>query len=115
MELTQVYRQHHDPQFIALLQNIRIGRCPPAVSHLLNSTRDQGIETGAIKATKLYTHKADVESTNSRELGALAGEVRSFPAQDSDPLAERALDTLCPVGRMVELKVGAQVMAQLIL
>ena len=50
-----------------------------------------------------------METTNQQELGALAGDVRQFVAQDSDKGAERSLDTLCPVGRTVELKVGAQV------
>lgn len=50
-----------------------------------------------------------MEATNSRELEALAGEVQQFQAQDSDPQMEKVLDTMCPVGKTVELKVGAQV------
>lgn len=108
IELTKVYRQT-DNQFIALLQNIRIGRCPPAVSDLLISTSSQIIERDGIRATKLYTHKGDVETTNSRELEALDGRVRHFVAQDSDPQMERTLNAMCPVGETVDLKVGAQV------
>ena len=108
MELTEVYRQS-DKQFIALLQNIRIGRCPPAVLDVLTHTREQVIESGGIKATKLYTHKGDVEVTNCRELEALGGEMRTFPAQDSDLQLEKTLDVMCPVGKTVHLKVGAQV------
>lgn len=108
VELTEVYRQS-DKQFIALLQNIRIGRCPPAVSDLLSSTCRQEIERDGIRATKLYTHKGDVEATNARELEELPGVVRQFHAQDSDSQVEKMLDTMCPVGKLVELKVGAQV------
>lgn len=108
MELTEVYRQS-DKQFIALLQNVRIGRCPPAVLDMLTRTREQAIERGGVKATKLYTHKGDVEATNSRELEALGGETRAFPAQDSDLQLEKMLDMMCPVGKTVHLKVGAQV------
>lgn len=108
VELTEIYRQN-DMKFIALLQNIRIGRCPQAVADILTSTRHQVIESGGIRATRLYTHKGDVEATNSRELQALGGPVREFLAQDSDPQMEKTLDVMCPVGRAVELKVGAQV------
>lgn len=108
VELTEVHRQS-DKQFIALLQNIRIGRCPPAVADILAATSGQTIERDGIRATRLYTHKGDVEATNSRELEALAGEVRQFQAQDSDPQMEKTLDSMCPVGKTVDLKIGAQV------
>ena len=103
-----MYRQN-DKQFIALLQNIRIGRCPPAVADLLMKTSKQEIEKDGIRATKLYTHKGDVEATNWRELEGLPGAARKFQAQDSDPQMEGTLDSMCPVGKVVELKVGAQV------
>lgn len=73
-------------------------------------TCSQNIERAGIKATKLYTHKGDVEATNIRELEDLVGEVKQFMAQDSDPQMGRTLDTMCPVGKTVELKVGAQVL-----
>lgn len=112
IELTQVYRQN-DEQFIALLQNIRIGRCPPTVCNLLIATASQDIEKHGIRATKLYTHKEDVHATNTRELQALEGTARQFVAQDSDPQVTRTLDVMCPVGQIIELKVGAQVKGQI--
>lgn len=108
IELTEIYRQN-DKQFIAVLQNIRIGRCPPAVTQLLRNTEHQVIEHKGIQATKLYTHKEDVEATNLREIASLQGVSKNFEAQDSDPLMRKTLDNLCPVASCIELKVGAQV------
>lgn len=109
MELTQIYRQN-DKQFIAVLQNIRIGRCPPAVTKLLKSTETQRIETGDIKPTKLYTHTEDVESTNQKELRALTSESRKYTATDSNPNLTKQISSLCPAPHILELKLGVQVM-----
>ena len=108
MELTEIYRQN-DKQFIAILQNIRIGRCLPQLTRLLRSTASQEIESGGIRATRLFTHKEDVQATNLRQLGALDGAVRRFTANDSDPHMSKTIDNLCPVAKILELKIGAQV------
>ena len=108
MELTEIYRQN-DKQFIAILQNIRIGRCLPPLTQLLRSTASQVIERDGIRATRLFTHKEDVCATNLRELGVLEGAVRRFTAQDSDPHLSSTMDNLFPVSKVLELKVGAQV------
>ena len=67
------------------------------------------IERDGIKATRLYTHKEDVQSTNLRELKALEGASKTFTAQDSDPYMSNTIDNLCPAAKVIELKVGAQV------
>lgn len=91
--------------FVSLLSS----RCPPAVTKLLQATKHQMIESGGIKATRLYTHTADVEATNRKQLGALRGELHKFPAHDSDPGLSSQLDNLCPVTASIQLKQGAQV------
>ena len=48
-------------------------------------------------------------ATNRRELEALEGERRRFTAQDSDPHMSGTMDNLCPVAKVIELKIGAQV------
>ncbi len=108
IELTEIYRQN-DKQFIAVLQNIRIGRCPPAVAELLRSTATNQIERGGIRATQLYTHTEDVESKNVRALESLREESKTFSAVDSDPQLSKMVDNLCTAGSLIELKVGAQV------
>lgn len=109
IELNDVYRQK-DREFIAILQNIRIGRCPPAITKLLRNTENQLIEKGGIRATKLYTHTNEVESTNQTELNALVSEGRRFDATDNQPNCMQQLNALCPVPHTLVLKIGAQVM-----
>lgn len=128
---------------------------------LLKSAYHQ-IERDGILATRLCTHKDDVELTNENKLkqlpGAIfvifrcllnwirlktdkaficllpfsvinmchtfccvvraqqteltsspSGSVRVFEALDSDPALVKTIDAHCPVGRIIQLKVGAQV------
>ncbi|XP_058034121.1 ATP-dependent DNA helicase PIF1 [Ahaetulla prasina] len=109
MELTEVRRQT-DKEFISLLNAIRLGRCTEEVTRLLTQTVMQKVERNGILATRLCTHKDDVEFTNTMQLQQLAGQLRSFKAVDSDPMLAKTLDAQCPVKSMIELKEGAQVM-----
>uniref|UniRef100_A0A8D2IZL3 ATP-dependent DNA helicase PIF1 n=1 Tax=Varanus komodoensis TaxID=61221 RepID=A0A8D2IZL3_VARKO len=109
MELTQVRRQT-DQEFISLLNTVRLGRCTEEVTKQLVLTATNRVERDGILATRLCTHKDDVELTNSRQLQELPGEQRSFKAVDSDPVLVKALDAQCPVSSVIELKQGAQVM-----
>ena len=107
IELTEIYRQS-DKQFIAVLQNIRIGRCPPAVAEILRSTATNQIECGGIRATQLYTHTEDVANRNQKALENLREELKEFNAVDSDPQLSKVVDNLCPVGNLIQLKKGAK-------
>ncbi|NXM79695.1 PIF1 helicase, partial [Oenanthe oenanthe] len=110
MELTEVRRQT-DKTFVSLLSAIRLGRCTEEVTRLLMQTAAHRSERDGILATRLCTHKDDVEITNERRLQQLPGElVHVFEALDSDPMLVKLIDAQCPVGGRVELKLGAQVM-----
>ncbi|OXB80076.1 UNVERIFIED_CONTAM: hypothetical protein H355_012999 [Colinus virginianus] len=109
MELTEVRRQT-DKTFISLLSAVRLGRCTEEVISLLTQTATNRSERDGILATRLCTHKDDVELTNERRLQQLSGELHAFEALDSDPMLLKLIDAQCPVGGRVELKVGAQVM-----
>ncbi|XP_059151761.1 ATP-dependent DNA helicase PIF1-like [Physella acuta] len=109
MHLTDVKRQS-DKKFIDLLQQIRKGLCPPTVARTLQETGDKRIEKDGVVATKLCTHKVDVEQINISKLKELAGESYMFTASDVDEAYTQQLNTLCPVPAFLELKVGAQVM-----
>ena len=52
----------------------------------------------------------DVNEVNLRELNSLCSSARSFTAEDSDPSMKEALNGMCPVPKVLTLKVGAQVM-----
>ncbi|NXA19934.1 PIF1 helicase, partial [Ibidorhyncha struthersii] len=109
MELTEVRRQT-DKTFVSLLSAVRLGRCTEEVTRLLMQTATNRSERDGILATRLCTHKDDVEITNERRLQQLSGEVHAFEALDSDPMLVKLIDAQCPVGGRVELKLGAQVM-----
>ncbi|NWU39203.1 PIF1 helicase, partial [Hylia prasina] len=109
MELTEVRRQT-DKTFVSLLSAIRVGRCTEEVTRQLMQTAAHRSERDGILATRLCTHKDDVELTNERRLQQLPGEVHVFEALDSDPMLVKLVDAQCPVGGRVELKLGAQVM-----
>ncbi|NXN65869.1 PIF1 helicase, partial [Himantopus himantopus] len=109
MELTEVRRQT-DKTFVSLLSAVRLGRCTEEVTRLLMQTATNRSEHDGILATRLCTHKDDVEITNERRLQQLSGEVHTFEALDSDPMLVKLIDAQCPVGGRVELKLGAQVM-----
>ncbi|XP_066412026.1 ATP-dependent DNA helicase PIF1 [Molothrus aeneus] len=109
MELTEVRRQT-DKTFVSILSAIRLGRCTEEVTRQLMQTAAHKSERDGILATRLCTHKDDVEITNERRLQQLPGEMHVFEALDSDPMLVKLIDAQCPVGGRVELKLGAQVM-----
>ncbi|RXG60294.1 ATP-dependent DNA helicase PIF1 [Armadillidium vulgare] len=109
IELFEVKRQN-DPLFIEILQNIRIGRCNPDHEKVLAETVNNNVEREGIKATRLCTHKDDVEHINSVQLKKLPGDSKIFSSVDSDPYLSDTLDNSTPVLGKLHLKVGAQVM-----
>ncbi|XP_077306774.1 ATP-dependent DNA helicase PIF1 isoform X2 [Lithobates pipiens] len=109
MELTEVRRQT-DKTFINLLQAIRLGRCIEEVTRQLLLTANHKIERDGILATRLCTHKDDVDLTNERRLQQLPGDMHTYEALDSDPMLVKTMDAQCPVGQRLQLKKGAQVM-----
>ncbi|XP_068558735.1 ATP-dependent DNA helicase PIF1 [Cebidichthys violaceus] len=109
MELMEVRRQT-DQSFISLLQAVRVGRVTEDVTAKLMDSAYHRIERDGILATRLCTHKDDVELTNENKLQQLPGSARVFEALDSDPALVKTIDAHSPVGRLIQLKVGAQVM-----
>ncbi|XP_055359820.1 ATP-dependent DNA helicase PIF1 isoform X2 [Betta splendens] len=109
MELTEVRRQT-EQSFISLLQAVRLGRVTEDVTAKLMGSAYHNIERDGILATRLCTHKDDVELTNDNKLQQLPGAVRVFEALDSDPALVKTIDSHSPVSRLLQLKVGAQVM-----
>ncbi|XP_028329072.1 ATP-dependent DNA helicase PIF1 [Gouania willdenowi] len=109
MELIEVKRQT-DQSFISLLQAVRVGRVTEEVTATLTNSAYHQIERDGILATRLCTHKDDVELTNDNKLTQLPGSMHVFEAHDSDPVLVKTMDAHSPVSRMIQLKVGAQVM-----
>lgn len=67
------------------------------------------IEREGILATKLCTHKENVNQINEIHLSKLPGDKKVFEASDSDSGMRTMLDSQVPVRQTLELKVGAQV------
>lgn len=110
LELTEVKRQD-DKKFIHILQNIRKGRCPDFVVSALEETVKNCIQTDGIQATRLCTHKEDVDFINKHELNNLKGISHTFTATcNNEYLSECSSVDHCPVVMKLQLKVGTQVM-----
>ncbi|XP_076346374.1 pif1 DNA helicase isoform X2 [Tachypleus tridentatus] len=109
MELTEVKRQK-DLRFINILNNIRLGSCPDTIANILASSSDHQIEKNGIKATRLCTHKEDVDYINRSQLQELPGKPKVFKAADSDPSLSQLMDKHCPVSISIELKQDTQIM-----
>ena len=75
----------------------------------LTATKNQLIEQGGILATKLCTHKENIDQINDVHLTWLPGETKVFEETDSDSGMCAMLDGHIPVSYALELKVGAQV------
>lgn len=108
-ELQTVHRQS-DPEFVSLLNLLRIGRVTDEVEARLMATSKQRIEKNGILATQLCSHTKEVNLINQNKLEQLEGKVTTFDAQDSDRNFSVQLDGQVPAPGRLELKVGAQVM-----
>nr|XP_018913022.1 PREDICTED: ATP-dependent DNA helicase PIF1 [Bemisia tabaci] len=105
--LKEVHRQS-DPEFINMLNNIRVGRVTPEVSDRLIATARNNLEKDGIVPTQLCCRTREAEQINETKLAELQGEMRKFEARDSGNSA--SLDDQTRVSKTLCLKVGAQVM-----
>lgn len=83
--------------------------CSDVLVSKLTKTKNQTIEHNGILATKLCTHKENVNQINEIHLSRLSGDKKVFQASDSDSGMCAMLDNQVPVGQTLELKEGAQV------
>ncbi|XP_065177626.1 ATP-dependent DNA helicase PIF1-like [Sycon ciliatum] len=109
VELKEVFRQS-DPEFVAMLGEIRQGRCTASTTKRLQATSSQTIESNGVKATRLCTHRDAVSQINASQLEALTSKSCLFTSMDSPPEAASRLNQMCPTPSQLSLKVGAQVM-----
>lgn len=91
-ELQTVHRQS-DPEFVSMLNLLRIGRVTDEVEARLMATSKQRIETNGILATQLCSHTKEVNMINQSKLEQLEGAGAVFEAQDSDKNFSSQLDS----------------------
>ncbi|CAM6100618.1 unnamed protein product [Calypogeia fissa] len=110
IELKTVFRQS-DQEFVAMLNEIRRGHCPPSIrDRLQNCSGPVGDKSGII-LTRLYPRKMDVGRENDQNLRALGQPTVVFEALDEarNDFARKQLDIM-RVEPVISLSLGAQVM-----
>ncbi|XP_054083630.1 ATP-dependent DNA helicase PIF1 isoform X2 [Zeugodacus cucurbitae] len=108
-ELKEVHRQS-DPEFVKILNHIRIGHTNEEITKRLRATSKQKIEGGGILATQLCSHTNDAKSINESKLESLDGEKVLFRSEDSDANMAKQLDSQLQATSQLYLKINAQVM-----
>lgn len=109
--LNTVHRQKN-LEFVHLLQRVRMGELSDEDDVLLQSRLKAPLTDNGILPTVVYTHKANVEVENSRNLEALLTPIHKFEATDSgkDDYAKQKMAETCMAPTTLLLKEGAQVM-----
>lgn len=69
--LDTIFRQSEDPNFINLLNEIRVGQTPPYVRGILDQCKNRF--TSEQLSTKLYAKKDKVDAENNKQLALLQG------------------------------------------
>ncbi|KAH8283091.1 hypothetical protein KR054_012030 [Drosophila jambulina] len=108
-ELKQVHRQS-DPEFVKILNHLRIGHVNESITTRLAATSKQKIEGNGILATQLCSHTNDANSINESKLENLQGDKILFKADDSDASMTKQMDQQVQAPSQLYLKVNAQVM-----
>jgi len=118
--LTQVVRQAGDAPFLALLNEVRVGKCSPRTTGVLAACHvsRKALPTDGIIPTRLYCTNKDVDLENTARLGALPGGEEVFkcgggwsrppPGAAEERAFMEAMEKKVP--SVLRLKVGAQVL-----
>ncbi len=105
IELQTVYRQR-DARFLSLLEHIRHRRLDPHDERLLRERYDPHFKPQEPGFVLLTTHNHQADSVNASALSSLPDRVHAFAAEIDGEFPE----ALYPCDRVLEIKVGAQVM-----
>lgn len=108
--LSEQHRQE-DPAFLDVLSAIRVGEVTEDHVALLQERQVEPSANADVILTKLYSHNADVDQMNAKELQRLPGTARAFTmrAYGAPPLIEQLMRG-CLSPEELSLKVGARVM-----
>jgi len=107
--LDEQFRQS-DRSFLRVLSDIRSGQVNEDTVEVLSERLDK-VPEGYSKPTKLFTHNADVDAINKKELDGLNGEPHDYlMVGRGSPKIIETLRKSCLAPEKLTLKVGAQVM-----
>ncbi len=115
--LTEQHRQT-DKEYLTVLEAIRTNSVDEGIRSLLQKRIDVSLRTSPSaslrvrpECTKLYTHNADIDAINTRELQKLPGKEQVFHMSSRGPAAlVGALHRSCLAPEALALKKGAFVM-----
>jgi ATP-dependent DNA helicase PIF1 len=121
--LTKVHRQQSDPEFVELLQRVRVGQITPEDEQRLKAkVHDplKDMKARGILPTRLFSLNRDVDSLNEAELKKLPGNAIKYQMTsgmvggegiDPDTVRKKRLFLTknCNASAELELKLGAQV------
>lgn len=108
--LSKPFRQQ-DPEFIEILQDLRIGRLTAKICESLGARIGKIDQNPLIRPTILTTHNFKVEQINQSELRRIPGKEFTFEASYSGiPAKIEFLKKNCIACEKLKLKIGAQVM-----
>lgn len=109
VDLKQIVRQHNDPAFAKLLNELRFG--DTSGLDLLRTRIDYKFPEDGIEPVYLFCKNYDVEKLNKEMLHEVSGDIKTFKSKDSgSPYHISFFDKHCPAIANLELKIGAQVM-----
>jgi ATP-dependent exoDNAse (exonuclease V) alpha subunit len=107
--LDEQFRQS-DRSFLRVLSDIRSGQVNEDTVEVLSERLDKE-PVGYSKPTKLFTHNADVDAINKKELDELKGEPHDYlMVGRGSPKIIETLRKSCLAPERLTLKIGAQVM-----
>ncbi|KAJ1456900.1 hypothetical protein M885DRAFT_438969, partial [Pelagophyceae sp. CCMP2097] len=116
LQLTEIYRQRGDPDFIGALADVREARdLTPVLKQLVKdcarplAARPGQRIPGGLKPTQLVTRNKAADELNRVELELLQAPAVRFEAVDS-VFVDKFFKSGCQAGSEVQLKVDAQVM-----
>lgn len=81
---SQVWRQAENPEFIEMLQEIRLGICSERSITLLRSCMrplDETVTRGVVP-TILHPHRTKVDKVNQEEFGKIEGDIVEYKSED---------------------------------
>lgn len=105
VELRKIYRQS-DPEFISLLNQVRLNQMTPQALSLLNNRYSPTAYTPPQGYITLGTHRKKMEQVNAAQLAKLTTPLFQFRAEVEGNYPLRDF----PADLMLSLKVGSQVM-----
>lgn len=109
VHLTEIVRQHDDPEFARFLNEVRLGTATNF--DILEPCMTRVFPEDGIKPVRLFCKNYDVDAYNNEQLSKIDGKIKTYHSIDDGPTNwKQFFDKNCRAPNPLHLKVGAQVM-----